>query len=105
MHGEDADLALLHVVSDDLRQAGQRPRRDIFQDERLVRRADLLDLVDQAGGDVFAIPIGDHGDALVRLNVEADPDGVARAGSQFLVESSDHLYKFYSPAAVSATMY
>ena len=80
VHGEDADLALLHVVGDRRRQVDERPRRDVFEDERLVGRADLLDLVDQAGGDVLAVAIGDHRDALVRLHVEADANGVARAG-------------------------
>ena len=52
--------------------------------------ADLLDLVHQAGRDVFAIAIGDDGDAFVRLNVEADANGVARAWSEFLVERGKH---------------
>ena len=60
VHGQDADLALLHVVGDRRRQIDERPLGDLLEDERLVRRADLLDLVDQAGGDVLAIAIGDR---------------------------------------------
>ena len=91
VHGQDADLALFHVVGDRRRQVDERPLRDVFEDERLVGRADLLDLVHQAGGDVFAVAIGDHRDALVRLHVEADANGVARAGREFLVEGGQHL--------------
>jgi hypothetical protein len=64
---------------------------DVFEDERFVRRADGLDLVRQAGGDVFALAIGDERDALVRLNVEAHANGIARAGGEVLVESRQHL--------------
>ena len=59
VHGEDADLALLHVGRDDRGQAGERPGRDVFEDERAIRRADRFDLVDQAGGDVLARAVGD----------------------------------------------
>ena len=78
-------------VGDHLRQIDERPLGDVFEDERLVGRADLLDLVDQAGGDVFAVAIGNHRDALVRLHVEADANRVARAGGEFLVEGGQHL--------------
>ena len=87
VHGEDADLALFHVVGDHRRQVGERPRRDVFENERLVGRADRLDLVHEAGGDVLAVAIGDHRHAFVRLNVEADANRVARAGGEFGVES------------------
>ncbi len=87
VHGEDADLALLHVGGDDVGQRGQRPRREVFEDERLARRRrPVVDLVDQAGGDVFAFAVGDDGDALVRLDVEADANRVAGAGEQFGVD-------------------
>ena len=86
VHGEDADLALLHVGGDRRRQIDERPLGDVFEDERLVGRADLLDLVHEAGGDVFAIAIGNDRDALVRLHVEADANRVAGARGEFLVE-------------------
>ena len=69
-------------------RSDERPRRDVFEHERVVGRADLLDLVHQAGGDVLAVAIGDHRDALVRLDVEADANRIARAGGEFLVERS-----------------
>ena len=90
VHGEDADLALFHVRGNRLRQIDKRPFGDLFEDERLVRRADLLDLVHQAGGDVFAVAIGNHRHALVRLDVEADANRIARAGSKILVVRSQH---------------
>ena len=74
-----------------VRQVDERPRRDVFEHERLVGRADLLDLVHQAGGDVLAVAIGDHRHALVRLDVEADANRVARAGRKFLIERGQHL--------------
>ena len=52
-----------------------------------MRRADLIDLVHEAGGDVGALAIGDERDALVRLHVEAHADGVARAREEFRVHS------------------
>ena len=38
-HGEDADVAGLHVFGDLVRQAGQRARREIFQHEGLEGRS------------------------------------------------------------------
>ena len=90
VHGQDADLALFHVFGDRRRQVDERPLRDVFEDERVVGRADLLDLVHQAGGNVRAFAIGDHRDAFVRLHIEADANRVARAGGEFLIESSQH---------------
>ena len=105
VHGQDADLAPLHVLGDRRRQVAQRPLGDLLEDERLVGRADLLDLVDQAGRDVLAIAIGNHRHALVRLDVEADADRIPGARRQAGIERGGHLSKFYSPACVSATMY
>ena len=85
----------LHVVGDRRGQVDERPLRDVFEDERVVGRADLLDLVHQAGGDVVAVAIGDHRDALVRLHVEADANRVARARGEFLIEHGQHRPEFY----------
>ena len=53
-------------------------------------RAEALDLVHQAGGDVLAVAIGDHRHALMRLDVEADTNRVARAGGQILIVRREH---------------
>ena len=104
---------VLHVFDDHRRQVDERPRRHFFENERLVRRAHFLDLVDEAGGDLFAVAIGHHRHPLVRLNVEADADRVSRAGNEvevkkrwscsgLLVDAGSAL--FQSPAWVSETM-
>ena len=94
VHGQDADLALLHVVGDRLGQIDQRPWRDIFENKRLVGRADTLDFVHQARGNVFAVAIGNHRHAFVRLDVEADANRITRTGSKVFVVRSQHLSKF-----------
>ena len=77
MHGEDADLTALHVVGDDGGECRERALGEVLQNERSVVRADLLDLVNQAGRDLLAGPIGDDGDALGRLDGETDANRVA----------------------------
>ena len=61
------------------RQRDERPRRESLQHEGVVRRADGLDFVHQRGARcLHRLAIGDDGDALVRLEPQAGPDGVAR---------------------------
>ena len=85
--GEYADLAAFHVVENLCRQSDQRPRRQIFQDERLLARANSLYFSGQAGGNLASGLVSDQGDFLTRLNSQANAHGVAGAGSQLRIES------------------
>ena len=91
MHGEDADLALLHVRRDGRGQIDERPLRDVFEDERVIRRTDFLDLMYETGGYVLAFAIGNHRHAFMGLNVEAHADGIPRARRELVIEGGQHL--------------
>ena len=82
IHGKDADVAGLHVLGDLGWKVGQRTRRKIFQHEGLEGRAQLRQLLRNAGGDVAAGIVGDERDLLVRLDAQAGVDRVAGAGRE-----------------------
>jgi hypothetical protein len=87
VHGENADLALLHRRGDRRRQANQWPRRDVFEHEGRVRRADIFDLVHEAGRNLLALAIGDDGHAFRWLHGQTDANRVARAWAEFAIKS------------------
>ncbi len=88
LDGEDADIAGFHVVGDLRRQVGQRAWRQVFQHERLEGRAQLRQLLSDAGGDLATGVVGDQRDLFARLNAKASVDRVVSARREFGIESS-----------------
>src|SRR6266540_176531 len=102
VHGENADVAQLHVCGNGRRQRGQRTGRDVLENEGRVPRADILNFANQAGGDFLTRSVRDECHAFLRLDGEAHANGVARAGAELAIERCRHQL---SPACVSLTIY
>ena len=72
LHGEDADLAGLHVVADLARHVGQRTRRQVFQHERVEGQRPDFQFVRRVLAAISATgSIGDQRDFLVGLDAQA----------------------------------
>ena len=87
LHRKNGNLAGLEIISDLLRQIGQRTRDQLFQPPRAIDRANPLQLAHDAGSNLFCRLIGNYCDLLVGLNSQAHVDRIAGAGSKFRIES------------------
>ena len=80
LHAEDAGIGAAEGVEDWLWGAGDRARREIFEEETFADGAALIQSSGQAGGYGLAGAIGDQGNAFAGLDRETGFDGVAGAG-------------------------
>ena len=76
----------LHVVGNHRRACRPAAGREVFEHEGVVGRADGLDFMHEAGGNLGALAVGDHRDRLVRLHAEADANRVAGAGCELEIK-------------------
>ncbi len=85
---EDADLAELHVRGNPRRQVFEGAGRLVFQYEERVFSTNVRDFFDQGVCDVPRFPIGNDRHSLMRLDAQADLDGILSARLKFTRHTS-----------------
>ncbi len=82
LDAQNPGVRALQCVKHPLRRAGQRPRRDAFNQDALPGRAGVVERRRDARSDLAARFIGDERDALPGLDRQADVDRVSGAGHE-----------------------